>query len=62
MKGGLADLKAMRMTREDWLAFRTAAAATYVTNLSGATLCVTIATLQVNIEGQPITPAASSYG
>ena len=26
------------------------------------TLCVTTATLQVNIEGQPITPATSSYG
>ena len=34
--------------------------ATYVTNPSRVTLCVTTATLQENIEGQPITPATSS--
>ena len=31
-----------------------------MTNLSRATLCKTTATLQVNIEGQPITPATSN--
>ena len=54
--------KAMRMTLEDWLALRTAETPPYVTNLSRETLCVTTATLRVNIEGQPITPTTSSYG
>ena len=62
IKGVLADPKAMSMTREDWLAFRTAETCHIWTNLSRATLCVTTATLQVNIEGKPITPVASSYG
>ena len=62
IKGVLADPKDMRITREDWLAFRKAEHATYVTILSRATLCVITATLRVNIEGQPIIPATSSYG
>ena len=62
IKGVLADPKAMRMTREDDWPSAQLRHATYVTNLSRATLCVTTATLQVNIEGQLITPATSSYG
>ena len=38
IKGVLADPKAMRMTRENWLAFRTAETWMYVTNLSRATV------------------------
>ena len=63
LKGVLADPKAMRMIREDWLAFLTAETCHVCDKpLSRETLCVTTATFRVNIEGQPITPATSSYG
>ena len=50
IKGMLADPKAMRMTREDWLAFRTAETC-HVCDKQRATLCVITATLRGNIEG-----------
>ena len=62
IKGVLADSKAMRMTRGTGVPSAPLRRATYVTNASRATPCVTTATLQVNIEGRHITPATSSYG
>ena len=56
IKGMLADPKAIRMMREDWHAFRT----TETCHLCDKPLKA--ATLQENIEGQPITPATSSCG
>ena len=65
IKAVLADPKAMRMTRGGGGGTGVPSAplrrATYVTNLSWATPCMTTATLQVNIEGRPILPATSSY-
>ena len=56
IKGVLADPKAMRMTREDWLAFRTAETCHVCDKpLEGDSV-------HYNIEGQPMTPATSSYG
>ena len=62
VKSVLADPKAMMMTREDWLASAQLKHATFVTILSMVTLFATTATSRENIEEQPITPAASSYG
>ena len=57
----LADPKAMMMTREAWLAFRTTETC-HVCDKPLESDSVTTATLRVNIEGQPITSATSSYG
>ena len=62
IKGVLANPQALRMTRGTGVPSAPLRRATYVTNLSRVTLCMTTATLQENIEEQPITSATSSYG